>query len=281
LSAPICLPKSKVSSPTGRLEGVSWDASHCMDVNVIFPRRLQLKQIFTIALMTSLFLPGNASAKDLVIGDFSQLDPTGGLPGQWKKLEFPKIDRHTTYRLIRDGRRTVIEAVSVASASGLIYAYHGPTERYPWISWQWKIAHVLQKGNVAAKQGDDYAARIYIAFEFSAEGKSWWQTMRYKAANIAAGGKLPGSAINYIWANKAPISTIVGNPFTDQTKMIVLQSGNGSAGRWIVEKRNLVDDYQAAFGQKPPPIMGIAIMTDTDNTGESTTAYYGDIRMSE
>jgi hypothetical protein len=27
----------------------------------------------------------------------------------------------------------------------------------------------------------------------------------------------------------------------------------------------------------PPPISGVAIMTDTDNTGESATAHYGDI----
>jgi hypothetical protein len=239
------------------------------------------KQIYVVVLMMSLYLLGSASAKDLVIGDFSQLDPARGLPTHWEKLVFPKINRHTTYRLIRDNQRTVIQADSIASASGLLYAYRGPAERYPWISWQWKIAHVLQKGDVATKQGDDYAARIYVAFEYSAEGKSWWQTMRFKAANLAAGGKLPGSAINYIWANKAPVGTIVGNPYTDQTKMIVLQSGNASTGRWIVEKRNLVNDYQAAFGQKPPPIMGIAIMTDTDNTDESTTAFYGDIRLSD
>ena len=133
---------------------------------------------------------------------------------------------------------------------------------------------------MAAKRGDDYAARVYIAFEYSPVGKSWAQRMRYHAARLVAGDKLPGSAINYIWANKSPVGTIVPNPYTGQTRMIVLQSGNALAGRWIAEKRNLVRDYQAAFGQKPPPIMGIAIMTDTDNTGESTTAWYGDILLS-
>jgi hypothetical protein len=241
----------------------------------------KIKRILIIALGLSLGLACGTSAKELIIGGFSKLDPSHGLPAHWEKLVFPKIDRQTTYRLIRDDQRTVIQAVSVASASGLIYRYHGPAEQYPWISWQWKIAHVLKKGNVATKQGDDYAARIYVAFVYSPEGKSWWQTIRYKAANLAAGGKLPGSAINYIWANQAPVGTIVSNPYTDQTKMIVLESGNVSAGRWIAEKRNLVDDYKTAFGQQPPPIMGIAIMTDTDNTGESTTAYYGDILLSD
>lgn len=240
-----------------------------------------MKIIVMTALMLSLGLPGCAPADEVVVGGFSRLDPSSGLSNPWEKMVFPKISRHTTYRLIRDNGQTVVQAVSAASASGLMNAYRAPAERHPWITWQWKIDHVLKKGDVASRAGDDYAARIYVAFEYSPKGKSWGQRMRYHAARLVAGDKLPGSAINYIWANKAPVGTIVANPYTDQTKMIVLQSGNASAGRWIAEKRNLVQDYQAAFGQKPPPILGIAIMTDTDNTGESTTAWYGDILLSD
>ena len=232
------------------------------------------------ALVLGLCLPCGLAADEVVIGGFSRLEPSGGLPDPWEKMVFPKISRHTIYRLIRDGRLTVVQAVSAASASGWMNAYHAPADQHPWISWRWKIAHVLKGGDVAAKRGDDYAARVYIAFEYSPVGKSWAQRMRYHAARLVAGDKLPGSAINYIWANKSPVGTIVPNPYTGQTRMIVLQSGNALAGRWIAEKRNLVRDYQAAFGQKPPPIMGIAIMTDTDNTGESTTAWYGDILLS-
>jgi hypothetical protein len=219
-------------------------------------------------------------ADNLLIGSFSGLEPAQGLPAQWEKMIFPKIQRQTIYALIRDNQRTVVQAISKASASGLIRHFSGSAEQYPWIAWQWKIDHVLQKGDLSVKRGDDFAARIYVAFEFSPEGKSWWQRMQYKTANLAAGGKLPGTAINYIWANKAARGTLVSNPFTDQTKMIVLQSGNMLAGQWIAEKRNLLEDYRAAFGHNPPPITGIAIMTDTDNTGESTTAYYGDIQLS-
>jgi len=239
------------------------------------------KPIPTFVLVLILWFQGSSLANEVIVGNFSDLDPAGGLPGYWEKMTFPKIERQTAYSLIRDNGRTVIRAVSNASASGLIRYYKGPVERYPWIVWQWKIAHVLEKGDVSAKQGDDYAARVYVAFEFSPAGKSWWQRMRHKAANLAAGVKLPGTALNYIWANKAPRETVVSNPYTDQTKMIVLQSGDASAGQWITEKRNLMNDYRTAFGEKPPAIMGIAIMTDTDNTGESTTAYYGDIRLSD
>ena len=237
------------------------------------------KLIITLTATLLFFHPVGTFAEQMTVGDFSSLVPTEGLPDHWEPLAFPKIERHTAYSLVEDDGRTVVRAFSDASASGLIRYSKIAVQQYPWIAWRWKISHVLDKGDVYSKKGDDYAARIYVAFEFSPEGVSLWQRLRYNTANLAAGGKLPGSALNYIWANKAPEGTVVSNPYTDQTKMIVLQSGNIEAGQWISEKRNIAEDYEAAFGRKPPLIMGIAIMTDTDNTGESTTAYYGDIRL--
>jgi hypothetical protein len=59
--------------------------------------------------------------------------------------------------------------------------------------------------------------------------------------------------------------------------MVAVQSGNNRAGRWITEERNIAEDYRQAFGRPPPEIIGIGIMTDTDDTGEQTAGYYGDI----
>jgi hypothetical protein len=59
--------------------------------------------------------------------------------------------------------------------------------------------------------------------------------------------------------------------------MIVVDSGSAHAGKWRLHERDVVADYRAAFGEDPPPISGIALMTDADNTGESADAWYGDI----
>jgi len=48
-------------------------------------------------------------------------------------------------------------------------------------------------------------------------------------------------------------------------------------GDWVAEERNVYDDYRRAFGKEPPRVSGVAIMTDTDNTKERATAYYGDL----
>lgn len=69
----------------------------------------------------------------------------------------------------------------------------------------------------------------------------------------------------------------MSNAYSERVKMIVIQSGGGNVRQWLVEKRNIFEDYKQAFGEEPGNVSGIAIMTDTDNTGESATAWYGDI----
>jgi len=59
--------------------------------------------------------------------------------------------------------------------------------------------------------------------------------------------------------------------------MVVVQSGNHRARHWVKEERNVLLDFREAFKAEPPMISSVAIMTDTDNTNESATAWYGDI----
>lgn len=227
-----------------------------------------------------LFLSGAGYAEELVIGDFSSQDPDETWPESWEPMTFSDIDIHTRYDLIQDQGRTVIRAHSHNAASGLIRHVRVDSHEYPWLQWSWKIDHVLKKGDVTTKKGDDYAARIYVAFAFDPDQSGLWQRMRHKTASLMSDQELPGSALNYIWANKAAPDTIIPNPYAPEAMMVVLQSGNSRSGQWVKEKRNIVQDYQRAFGKEPPEIIGIAIMTDTDNTGEETTSYYGDIILS-
>jgi hypothetical protein len=61
--------------------------------------------------------------------------------------------------------------------------------------------------------------------------------------------------------------------------LIAVQSGPERIGRWISEERNIYKDYISYFGEEPPEVAAIAIMTDTDNTGEEAIAYYADIAL--
>ena len=94
------------------------------------------------------------------------------------------------------------------------------------------------------------------------------------------GESLPGNALNYIWANTLPKGEFVANPYTDKTVMVAVNSGQQQVGEWVTVERDIVADYRKAFGEAPPPLAVIAIMSDSDNTGEQATAWYGDITLS-
>lgn len=213
----------------------------------------------------------------LEVGKFSAAAEGSGPPDGWKPLTFKKIERHTVYKMVKDGNTVAVKAVSHASASGLTRAITINLKDYPIVQWRWKVANVLKKGDVTKKEGDDYPARLYITFEYDSSKVGFFDKAKYETARLLYGQYPPIGAINYIWESTAPKGTVAPNPYAEQVTMIVVESGPERLNQWMSEERNIYEDYKKVFGEEPPMISGVAIMTDTDNTGESATAYYGDI----
>jgi hypothetical protein len=219
-----------------------------------------------------------AQSQDIIeVGKFSAATVGDTLPPGWKPLTFKKIEKHTTYTLVKDGNVVVVKAVAEASASGLTREIKINPKEYPIVQWRWKIMNILKNGDVHKKESDDYPARIYITFEYDGSKLGFFEKAKYQMVKLLYGEVPPLAAINYIWESKAPVGTMVPNPYTDRVMMFVVESGSPKLDQWVNEERNVYEDYKKAFGEEPPMISGVAIMTDTDNTGESATAYYGDI----
>jgi hypothetical protein len=213
----------------------------------------------------------------LEVGKFSIAQPGNGLPEGWKPLTFKKIERHTQYTLVRDEGTVVVKAASDSATSGLTKEITIDPKEYPILQWRWKVANIIQKSDVAKKAGDDFAARLYITFAYNPDKVGFFDKAKYETARLIYGEYPPIGAINYIWASREPKGTVVPNPYTDRAMMIVVQSGAADLNTWKTEERNVFLDYKRAFNEEPPLISGVAIMTDTDNTKESATGYYGDI----
>ena len=241
--------------------------------------RLSLAGSAGIALLLNLAVIVCAeSPVTLDIGKFSAAKASRRLPGLLgHRLPSRRSQKHTEYSLVDDNGTVVVKAVSRGSASGLVRAVDIDPMRYPVLEWRWKVENILKKGDVTRKDGDDYPARLYVTFKYDPSKVGFFERAKYEAIRMARGEYPPMGAITYIWESKSPVGTIVPNPYTEQVKMIVLQSGEEKVGRWVNESRNLVEDYRMAFGGDPPRISGVALMTDTDNTRESAIAYFGDI----
>lgn len=206
-----------------------------------------------ILLYVALFY-GTADAEVFAVSNFTH----DGLSG-WETKSFKG---KTNYTPVRDSDTGLIaiKAQSKGTASGLIKKVNLNPERYRYLHWSWKISGTLPKGDEKRRDGDDYAARVYVVFP----GRFFWQTR----------------AINYIWANRLPAGQFIPNAYTGNAMMVAVESGSIKAGQWISETRDILADYKRLFGESPNEIGAVVIMTDTDDTGGEATAWYGDIFIS-
>ncbi|MBS0170293.1 MAG: DUF3047 domain-containing protein [Nitrospira sp.] len=237
------------------------------------------RAVLLLALLLGLVSVGLAHEPPrLLVGAFSHAVEGSTLPEGWSPLTFKKIARHTHYEVVKDGATSVMKAVSDASASGLTKAVTIIPREYPIVRWRWKVENLLERSDMSRKDGDDYPARLYITFAYEPDKVPIQKKLQYKLGQ-ALFGEIPIAALNYIWDGKSPAETLVDNAYTGFAKMIVVQSGSRHVGSWVEQERNVYEDYKRAFGEEPPAINGVAIMTDTDNTRERAVAYYGDIEF--
>lgn len=191
----------------------------------------------------------------LMLGEFSrnQLD-------DWEHKSFKGETRYQLQAL--DGV-VVLKADSQGAASGLFKAQHIDLEQTPFLNWSWRITNPLQGLNEQSKAGDDYAARIYVVVK---GGLAFWQT----------------KAINYVWASNTAKDKVWPNAFAGDHAMMMAQRGpEALLNVWYSEKRNVKNDLQKLFGKDLRTIDAVALMTDTDNSNQQVSAFYGDIWFSK
>jgi hypothetical protein len=191
----------------------------------------------------------------LPIGEFSKNRLDG-----WEHKSFKG---ETQYRLQVIEGLTVLTAESHAAGSGLFKEQVIDLKQTPFLNWSWRIGKRLSGLNEQSQAGDDYAARMYVVVK---GGLTFWQT----------------KAINYVWAGNSNKDSVWPNAFAgDHAMMMALRGPEALPNVWQHEKRNIRADFKQFFGEDVAIIDAVAIMTDTDNSGDQVSAAYGDIWFSK
>lgn len=216
-----------------------------------------------------------------VVAPFSAATPGGELPAGWRVVELPKA-RPANVALVEDAGATVVRIEARSAASSVAARVRMPGEGAR-LSWRWKIDRVVGTADLASRAGDDYAARVYVTFDVPLERLPFTTRTRIRLARLLFGSELPIAALCYVWDNRHPPGTQAWNAYSDHVRMVVVESGATRAGQWVDASRDVAADWQAAFGARwpgpVPDIDGVAISSDTDQTGEAVTAWFGDVRL--
>jgi hypothetical protein len=232
------------------------------------------------ALVAFALLCSGTVAAQVAVAPLSAGRPGTTPPPGWSELTFPKIERHTRYELVPDGGTLVVAATAEASASGWIHRLDVPAANARMLRWRWKAIELPAGSDLRTKAGDDAAARIYVTFRYAPERLAWPQRLLYDAVRAFYGEAPPHATLMYVWDAGSPQGATFANPYTDRARNVVVESGATRLNQWLDYERDVLADYRAAFGEEPPPISGIAIMTDADNTRGRAAARYGDVTLS-
>lgn len=217
------------------------------------------KIFLAITLLFCFSLVVFASTK-IVVEDF-EVSTAGKFPAGWKAHK----DRGLSfYRVFEEGSNLFLRA-EVKDDS----VYIGKEEKFDssifkYVSWKWR-AHKLPEGaDERYKSKGDSCAAVSVLFPNSG------------LSDLVGIPK----AIKYVWSSSLKKGTKTKSPYDSDTRVIVLETGYHKAGEWVSERVNVYQDYKDYFNEEPEEAMGIAILSDSDNTDSVSKADYDDITIS-
>ncbi len=176
---------------------------------------------------------------------------------RWREIE---LAGHTQYQAVTLDGRACLKAESRAAASILVSQVEFNPDTHEWLSWDWRVDRHVAEEALDRPEGSDAAARVYVYFK--SKGLPWQKRN-----------------LDYVWSATQPVGTILTSAYSSMSKIIVVESGTVHLGQWRHVERNVEDDYRQAFGDDPPDVVAIGLMTDTDNTQGEAIAYFDDVRI--
>jgi hypothetical protein len=204
-----------------------------------------------------------------------------GLPPHWETYLVTRNKRLTRYEQTTDSDGiAVIRAAVDRSASGIAQRLDIPVYPETKLTWRWRADAIPAGADIRTKALDDAPVRIALAFGGDSAKLTVQDQLHRELARMVSGRDLPFATLMYTWGDdKFAADAVVTTPYTGRIRSVVVERGDEHLGKWRTYSRDIAKDYEQAFGEPPGRLIGIAIMSDGDNTRSKFTAWYGDIRL--
>ena len=254
-------------------------------MNLFFQvRRLQSGLMLGAALLlaacaTPRDTAGNAPAadNDPAASPWAQASGTQPAAEHWKHQAFPgKRPNRYQYAWV-DGRHTM-SVTATSSISMLRQVVRIEPAELDRVRFSWKVPKLIDSADLNERENADSPVRVVLAFEGDRSKFSARDAMLSELAHALTGEPMPYATLMYVWDNRAAPGTVVTSKRTSRIRKLVMESGTHKLNQWLDYERDVRADFEKAFGEAPGALVSIGIMTDTDNTESSTTAWYGPVR---
>ena len=207
-----------------------------------------------------------------------QAPVAGASSAGWRHYRLPgKVPAE--FRFVRQDGRAAVLASASSAVSLLRHTVHVTPQDLGSILFSWKVPQLIDRADLAVRDRADSPVRVVLAFEGDRSRFGARDAALSELAHALTGEPMPYATLMYVWCNVRAPGTVIRSPRTDRVRKIVVESGPANLDRWLEYRRDIRADFERAFGEPPGALVGVAIMTDSDNTHTETRAWYGQPRL--
>lgn len=201
-------------------------------------------------------------------------------PAPWRFAGLPQQTLPLTrFSVVEIGGRRALRIEADQSYGNLVHPLQ-PLARPGHLSWRWRVQQPLEQADLRNKAGDDAAIKVCVFFDEPMERLSFVERQVMRLARSRSAEPLPTATVCYVWDSRLPVGTTIDNAYTRRMRYIVVASGKGKLDQWVAERRDLGADFVKAFGEAGrdvPPIVGVAVGADADNTRGRSISFLADL----
>lgn len=206
---------------------------------------------------------------------------SASLPAQWQAQPWAPVTlpgkRVTRYERVRHAGRPAVQAVADSSASMLRRRLKVEPQELRHLDFSWWVPALIPSADLADRHQADSPVRVVLAFDGDRRRLPARDRMLFELAETLTGEPPPYATLMYVWDNRATPESVLPGGRSDRIRKIVVESGAGGLGSWRSYRRDIVSDFERAFGEPPGALIGMALMTDSDNTASRARAWYGEL----
>lgn len=201
-----------------------------------------------------------------------------GASRPWLHQAFPG-KAPTQFKYAREDGRHAVSVTASSSASMLRRRLRIEPAELGSVVFSWKVPALIADADMASRENDDAPVRVMLVFEGDRSRFSPRDAMLSELTRALTGEEMPYATLMYSWCSRREAGTVVSNARTSRVRTLVVESGPQKLNRWLDYRRNVRADFERAFGEPPGALVGVGIMSDSDNTRSIARAWYGPLHF--
>jgi hypothetical protein len=233
-------------------------------------------------LMPPLTMPHTPSLLTSVTHASAEPATTPASTSGWRVLTLPRQTKPITQfsAEVVDGR-SALRVEATKSYGHLMHEMHNaiPHGR---LSWSWRMQLPNANTDLHHRAGDDVAAKVCASFDMPLEQVPFLEREFLRFVRASVSEPIPAATLCWVWGGKEKHEELLPSPFSKRLRYIVLRNVGDPTAVWLDESRDVVADFKRAFGDEVlqvPPLMGVSVGADADNTAGHSIAHVSALRF--